>query len=188
MSLEQTSLLAQIVSAVAVIASLVFVGIQLRQATRAVRASSSQAHSAMYHAIIAHIIENADFARIWRESLVDPNSQGPDERARFLAFASTIFRYYESSRVQWLRGQLDDEHWHTIKQQATSLSGMPGIQSWWQMRQHWHSEEFQRWFASLEPAEGETIYGSTVDEVRNTMSAPAAPEPAEPQATGTPSP
>lgn len=179
MSLEQVSLLAQIVSAAAVIASLLFVGIQLRQATRAVRASSSQAHSAMYHAIIASIIDDAEFARIWRESLVDPDSQGADERARFLAFTSTIFRYYESSRVQWLRGQLDDEHWHTIKQQATSLAGMPGIQAWWLVRRHWHSEDFQLWFEGLEPAEGETIYGSTVDEVRHAMSTPATPKQAE---------
>lgn len=182
MSLEQASLLAQIVSAVAVIASLVFVGIQLQHATKAVRASSSQAHSAMYHAIIASITDSAEFARIWRESLVDPDSQSADDRARFLAFTSTIFRYYESSRVQWLRGQLDDEHWHTIDRQAASLSGMPGIQAWWLVRRHWHSEEFQRWFEGLEPVEGETIYGSTVEDVRNSLSTPAARE--EVPATG----
>ena len=43
MTLEQLSLVAQIVSAVAVIASLIFAGVQLRQATAAIRASSSEA-------------------------------------------------------------------------------------------------------------------------------------------------
>ncbi|HZZ31355.1 MAG TPA: hypothetical protein VFE10_05105 [Phenylobacterium sp.] len=46
MSLDQLSALSQIISAFAVVASLVFVGIQLLHAIRAVRASTSQAHSA----------------------------------------------------------------------------------------------------------------------------------------------
>ena len=47
MTLEQASFVAQIVSAVAVIASLIFVGFQLKHATAAIRATSSQAHSAL---------------------------------------------------------------------------------------------------------------------------------------------
>ena len=59
MTLEQLSFLAQIISAVAVIASLVFVGYQLRQATAAIRASSSQAHSSLYTDLVRSIIDNA---------------------------------------------------------------------------------------------------------------------------------
>jgi len=95
----------------AVIASLIFVGVQLRTATRAVRASTSQAHSALYHAIVVTIVDNGEFANIWRRALVDFDSCSLDERVRFVAQASALFRYYESSRVQWLRGQLDPEHW-----------------------------------------------------------------------------
>ena len=56
MTLEQASLIAQIVSAIAVIASLVFVGIQLNRATSAIRATSSQAHSSMYTDLVQSII------------------------------------------------------------------------------------------------------------------------------------
>jgi hypothetical protein len=51
MSLEQGSAIAQIVGAVVGIRSLIFVGIQLKLATKAVRASSSQAHAATFHAL-----------------------------------------------------------------------------------------------------------------------------------------
>lgn len=160
MSLEQASLLAQIVSALAVVASLIFVGIQLRQATRAVRASTSQAHSALYHAIVVTIVENGEFARIWREALADFDSCSPDDRVRFVAQMSALFRYYESSRVQWLHGQLDPEHWFTIERQVMSLIPQPGTQSWWALRRHWHSDEFQRWFDSLDPAPRGLLYGT----------------------------
>jgi hypothetical protein len=159
MSLEQLSYLSQIISAFAVVASLVFVGIQLHHATRAVRASTSQAHSANYFAINSSIIGDGELARIWRESLADFDSQGPDARVRFIALASSIFRFYESSRAQWLRGQLDPEHWQMIELQATSFVSQPGIKSWWKLRRQWHSEEFRNWFEGLPAADARAMYG-----------------------------
>ena len=164
MSLEQLSFLSQIVSAFAVVASLVFVGIQLRYAIGAVRASTSQAHSANYYAINSSIIDDGELARIWRESLADFDSQGPDEKVRFVALASSIFRFYESSRAQWLRGQLDPEHWQMIERQATSFAAQPGIQSWWKLRRQWHSEEFRTWFEALPEADSGTMYGDKLKE------------------------
>jgi len=159
MTLEQVFFVSQIISAFAVVASLAFVGIQLRHAIEAVRGSASQAHSALYYAINASIISNGELARIWRESLADFDSQGPDAKVRFVALVSSIFRFYESSRAQWLRGQLDDEHWQMIERQATSFASQPGIKSWWTLRRQWHSPEFRTWFEALPDEEGRSMYG-----------------------------
>ena len=153
MTLEQASLVAQIASAVAVIASLIFVGIQLRRATSAIRASSSQAHSGLYTSLVQSIIDNADFARIWSVGLTDPKALGEAEWIRFVAYASALFRLYESSRVQWLKGRLDEEHWHTIERQAADFGHLPGLQRAWDLRGHWYSPEFRAWFDGLAPAE-----------------------------------
>lgn len=158
MSLEQASYLGQIVGAVAVIASLLFVGVQLRQNTQAVRASTSQAHAAVYHGIIASIVDSGEFAGIWRRGLADSASLDPDERVRFVSFVSTLFRFYESSLVQWSRGQLDREHWDTVAQQAISLRGQPGIAEWWRLRRGWHSKRFQDWFETLVPTRVDALY------------------------------
>lgn len=69
MSLEQYSDLSQIIGAVAVVASLIFVGVQLRQNTKAVRAQTSQAHAVGYQQIIAGISNSGEFASIWRRGL-----------------------------------------------------------------------------------------------------------------------
>jgi hypothetical protein len=159
MSLEQLSFLSQIISAVAVVGSLLFVGVQLRQATRAVRASSSQAHSTTYHAVISSLINDGEFARIWRVSLGNPEATNPDERVRFVAYASALFRYYESSRVQWLRGQLDEEHWQNVEQQVITLKSQPGIKWWWTIRGNWHSASFRTWFEALPTVDRVALYG-----------------------------
>ena len=153
MTLEQASFVAQIASAIAVIASLIFVGIQLRRATSAIRASSSQAHSSMYTDLVQSIIDNADFAAAWSVGLANPKALSEADWVRFVAYASALFRLYESSRVQWLNGRLDEEHWHTIERQAADFGHLPGLQLAWGLRGHWFSPEFRAWFDGLTPAQ-----------------------------------
>jgi hypothetical protein len=151
MTLEQWSFVSQIISAIAVIASLIFVGFELKRATAAIRVSSSQAHSSLYTDLVQSIIDNADFARLWSIGLTEPKSLSQDEWVRFVAYASALFRLYESSRVQWLNGRLDEEHWHTIERQAADFGHLPGLRVAWKLRGHWYSPEFQAWFEGLKP-------------------------------------
>lgn len=158
MALEQWSFLAQIASAIAVIASLIFVGVQLRQATSAIRATSSQAHSALYTDLVRSIIDNQDFARVWAIGLNRPSELTEPEWVRFVAYASALFRLYESSRVQWLNGRLDEEHWRTVERQATDFGHLPGLKIAWELRGQWFSPEFRSWFEGLAPAEAARPY------------------------------
>ena len=150
MSLQMLTAIAQISTAVAIVPSLIFLGIQINQATRAVKASASQAHAAMYHALSASIVDNPQgFARIWRKGLRGADALSDEELARFYAFTSSVLRFFESARVQWLRKQLDLEHWRAIERQAQTLAAEPGVRAFWSARRHWHCVHFQRWFESL---------------------------------------
>lgn len=159
MTLEQASLVAQIVSALAVMASLIFVGVQLKQTTAAIRGSSSEAHAGLYTQLVHSIIDNADFARIWSVGLSDPKALREDEWVRFVAYSSALFRQYETSRVQWQKGRLDDEHWHTVEKQAINFRHMPGLKAAWSVRGHWYSPDFRDWFESLEASALPQAYG-----------------------------
>jgi hypothetical protein len=156
MSLDQWSAIAQILGAVVGIPSLIFVGVQLHLATKAVRASSSQAHAAMYYSLTESIVDNSTgFACIWQEGLSGTGGLSDEERIRFFAFISSLIRFFESARIQWMRKQLYREHWRAIEQQALYLAAQPGVEEFWRERQHWHCMEFQRWFGSLmKPKEG----------------------------------
>ena len=149
MTLEQWSFAAQIISAVAVIASLIFVGLQLQHAASAIRLSSSQAHSALYIELVRSVVENAEFSRIWTAALTDPAAINSEEWARFVSFTGAFFRLYEASRVQWKNRQLDEEHWRTIERQAADFRQYLGVRKAWDLRSHWYSAEFRNWFEAL---------------------------------------
>jgi hypothetical protein len=156
MSLEQLSFLAQIISALVVMASLIFVGFQLKHAAAAIRVTSAQAHLDCYTDLAKSVIDSADFARIWREGLADPKSLKEPEWVRFVAYANALFRLYENSRLQWINGRLDEEHWRTVEHQVADFWQMPGLQAAWKTRGHHFSKEFREWFELYMP-KGESL-------------------------------
>ena len=149
MSLEEMSFVSQIASAIAVIASLIFVGFQLKHATAAIRASSSEAHSAIYVDLIKSVVDDKDFAAVWATALLKPDEVRDADWVRFVAYTGAFFRFYESSRVQWDNGRLDLEHWATIERQAADFARFPGVRKVWAIRDHWYSSTFRTWFDGL---------------------------------------
>jgi hypothetical protein len=149
MSLSDLAAVGSFVSGVAVLASLIFIGFQLRQNTRAVRAAASQAHSQGWHQITLPVVESDDFARVWRLGLEDIDRLTDDERMRFYAFAGSALRFFEGARLQWIHGQLDKQHWHNVEKTAVDFAASSGFKAYWALRSHWLSPDFQQWYETL---------------------------------------
>jgi hypothetical protein len=159
MSLSDLAAIGSFISGLAVLASLIFVGFQLRQNTQAVRAGASQAHSYNWHQITMPVVESADFAQIWRRGLDDLECLTDDERIRFYALAGAILRFFEGARVQWRHGQLDKEHWCNVEKTAIDFAATSGFKTYWAARRHWLSPEFQHWYESLSREHAHNLYG-----------------------------
>jgi len=158
MSLSDLAAVGSFINGVAVLASLIFVGFQLRQNTRAVRAGASQAHSQNWQQITMPVIESGDFVRIWRRGLDDIECLTDDERIRFYAFAGATLRFFEGARLQWRHGQLDSEHWHNVEKTAIDFASTSGFRAYWTARHHWLSPEFQIWYESLARERAHDLY------------------------------
>jgi hypothetical protein len=158
MSLADLAAIGSFVSGMAVLASLIFIGFQLRQNTRAVRAAASQAHSQNWQQITLPIVEGGDFARIWRLGLEDVEKLTDDERMRFYAFAGSNLRFFEGARLQWRHGQLDKEHWHNVEKTAVDFAASSGFRAYWALRRHWLSPDFQEWYESLSRQQSHPVH------------------------------
>jgi len=159
MSLADLAAIGSFVSGLAVLASLIFVGFQLRQNTKAVRAAASQSHTQNWQEITKAVTESGEFARIWRVGLDDIERLTDDERVRFYAFAGSTLRFFEGARLQWRHGQLDREHWHNVEKTAIDFAAKPGFKAYWAARRHWLSPEFQMWYESLSRGTAHNLYG-----------------------------
>ena len=162
MNWEAIAAIGELIGAVAVVASLVFVGWQLLQNTEALRTSTSQSHGELYVSIANKMAGDRDLATLYLAGLADISSLDPPDRIRVMGFISSLFRYYEMSFVHHQKGKLDEELWTSIAHQLEDMAMSPGVHSWWKLRQHWHSRAFPGFFDSLiESRQGRELYGES---------------------------
>ena len=83
MSLEQISYIAQIVAAVAVMGSLIYVGLQLRQNTAQMERAEANATHAQQSVIRMAIVSHRDIAELWLTGLADDGELDAADELRF---------------------------------------------------------------------------------------------------------
>ena len=132
MALQEIYFIAEIVAAVAVVASLIFVGVQLRQNTGTMKATVGNQSVENWLLLGKEIPLNGDFAEIFhRGSLNFPGDLNSLEQRRILLWFLTNLKSAELSYLYWLDGSLDDRLWQGIDQGLRVLFSFPGIQTIW---------------------------------------------------------
>jgi hypothetical protein len=138
MGLDQASAIAQIIASIAVIVSLIYVGIQIRQNTRTTRLAAVQAVQEAIGRTEELIIGNAEFAEILRSGLNASTADLPDtHRIRLNIFYRNALRAYQAAHYQHRQGALDDSVWEP---QAMALAAI--FQADRGLREHFAVEKY----------------------------------------------
>src|SRR5215469_13717456 len=142
MSLSDLASLGSFVSGLAVLVSLIFVVLQLRQNTEAVRASSSQAQEAEIQNVLQPIVAEEDVAEIWRIGLDQgAHTLSANQKVRWLVIMGGVTRYWHASWLMWERGRLDKGLWYHVEHQAIDVCARKGFHEYWNVRRQWFSPE-----------------------------------------------
>jgi len=128
MNLEQLSYLAQIVGVIAVVASLGYVSIQLKQNTNALQAQTRQGILHSSQAVIQAIIDQPEIQLSAKkfESLTE------EEQVRIASFLSMALRGSEFSWLQHRSGVMDEAQWETEKGLVAGILSAEPYRVWWE--------------------------------------------------------
>jgi hypothetical protein len=149
MTLEQLSLITQIVAGVAVVASLIFVGIQIRQSTRTARAQIHQNITSGWLSIAPYISNNAGvFAAGIAASPQEFAKLSDAEKLTFLSIIFTFFKHYENMYFQYQCGHIEQATWDAWSTHMFLYFRQPGVQVWWAMRKNSFAPEFRAFLES----------------------------------------
>lgn len=111
----------------------------------AIRLAVSNNDVESFSQIALNISRDRDFKQIWETGMAGMAKFSDDfDRTRFVVFLGVLLRYYESSYIQWSKGELDNELWSDIETQISSMMVYPGFHDYWSRRKQQHSEIFQR--------------------------------------------
>ena len=136
MVLQDIYLLAEIVAAFSVVASLLFVGVQMRQNTQAMRIAAGQGLVAGWGASNRDIISSPGMAEMLVPLLAgDSKLPTGADGLRLRLWSQNIIREGEMNYYNWANGNLDDHHWEQVQANAVWFLSTPvGRELWNELR------------------------------------------------------
>jgi hypothetical protein len=145
MTLNDLANLGQVIGAIAVVISLIYVALSIRQNTKAIRAATAQSvhehFSNWYHLIAA----DAELAQVAANGLRDYASLSEQERVRFVATFMSFLSYSQNAFLKWREGLLKPALWLGWEQVMMNLFGAPGGKALWKERGYLFGDEFRRY-------------------------------------------
>jgi len=156
MSLEQAAYLSQVITGLAVLASLVFVGIQIRQNTRSQKVVAVNSLTAAIAAINVPAMESPALGEALSRVFQNWNSAPREQRILAHYFLFSFFKLSESAWYQRRNEVLDEEQWIGWETLLRAMYHSEGVKNgWWQHRKNASSPQFQAHLARSEKPAGE---------------------------------
>jgi hypothetical protein len=149
MSLQEFAWLGATMSGVGVILSAIYVSIQIRNNTRAVRASAFQQVVNSFAAISFDIAKDKNLADLYLRAGRDFASLTEVERAQYSFMLLSFLRRAESVFFQTEIRMLYSEHWPGIRNSIKAIIATPGAQACWSEIKNRLNPEFRAFIDGL---------------------------------------
>ena len=144
MSLEDLGNIGELVAAIGVIASLVYLAVQIQQNTRSVRAATHHSLARSASETQNVFAQSNAMARIFHTAAREPDRLTGEESVQFDAMVRSLFMWYEDLFFQRRDSMVAEEVWEARRRSLLDHLKHPGVASWWGR----HSELFARSFVS----------------------------------------
>ena len=131
MTLEQLAWLSSVVSAVALVISVIYVSIQIRHNTRAVLAAAYQQVVNSFAQISFDIAKDKSLADLYLRAGQGFSSLGDVERTQYSLMLLSFMRRAENVFFQTEIHMLQNEHWFGIRDSVKAILGPPGARDCW---------------------------------------------------------
>ena len=135
--------LAQIGGVIGVVASLIYVAIQIRNNSRAVRAATYHQMSLGTASIWMLLAQNPELTSLFRRGFADIESLDPDERNRLMFMMMAYMRHNENAWFQHALGTLSTTDWHAVAADLDSVFVSPGARAMWPIIKNRSNEKFR---------------------------------------------
>ena len=126
------------------VVSLIYVALQIRQNTNAVRSAAAQVvheHFASWYHLLAN---DAELSQIAVNGLRDYFSLSETEKARFIATFMAFLSYSQNAFLKWRERMLEPPLWMGWELLIMNLVSSPGGKEFWKERGYLFGEEFRR--------------------------------------------
>ena len=149
MNWEAISAVAEIIGAIAVVVTLAYLAVQIRDSTQMARSATRQAiaETAMTHG--SDLVADKE---LMAALLKDLKGQDIDEVnwTRLMAHNYITMRHYENIHYQHLAGMIEPDEWRGFRKNLEAVLEWRSIRQFWENEGHYYSDAFRAEVAAIQ--------------------------------------
>ncbi len=165
MNWDAINAVSQLVSSVAVVLSVLYLGLQVHQSTRVAKVAAQDAAASAVREVTNTFMENAEMARIWGVGLEDLSQLSTEDQARFFHATHQFLKALETIHFHYVNGLMDEQLWCGWQELLRHYITAPGIVRYWEVRSALFSTRFREFISRLEPARDRRTVGGLLQEM-----------------------
>jgi hypothetical protein len=147
--LKDVASIAEVIGAIAIFISLIYVGIQVNDSTRAVRSATANELAASLSALYIEVGIDPKASQVLMDGITNPESLSREETVQFVYMMHALFLQYQAAYYLSQEGTLDEELRESVTNTILGLRDLPGLLFYWGQRRDLFKPSFREHVDSL---------------------------------------
>jgi len=143
-TIQDWGALGELLGAIATVATLIYLAIQIRANTYAVRSAAAQSVHEAFATWYRLLAADASLSQLVANGLRDYSSLSETDKARFISTFMAFLSYSQDAFIKWREGSLSAELWRGWELVMMNLVNAPGGKDFWGERGYLFGDEFRR--------------------------------------------
>jgi hypothetical protein len=149
MNWEAIGAISEIIGATAVVITLIYLAVQIKDGTKIARSSTRQAIADSFMTIGSDVIADKELADLLVKDLKGAEL-GEVDRLRLYARSYVGMRHWENVHYQFLTGMLADDEWQGLRHNLEAMLQWKTVQTYWDNESQYFSSSFQAEVAKIQ--------------------------------------
>ena len=152
MNWEAIGAIGELIGGAAVIATLIYLAIQLKQNTKGIRAQSYYNVVSGKNALYRELAANTELLNTLLQGIAaDPplSSVLDGQKTHLILYA--FMNEFETTYLLYVAGAVEEEIWLRDKAQMAGMIGFPGMSDWWSLAKQYFHKDFVAEVEATEP-------------------------------------
>ena len=147
--LQEIASIAEIIGAIAIVVSLIYVGVQVSDSTRAVRSATATETFAAISSWYAEVGTNSEATKIMPDAMNDPESLSREEALQFVYMLHGLMTEYQTAYYLSEEQTLDVQLQESLVNTLLGVREQPGFQMYWRQRRALFEPSFRTFVDDL---------------------------------------
>ena len=152
MNWDALGAIGELIGGAAVIVTLIYLAVQLRQNTKGIRAQSYYNVLSGKNALYRELGANKElFSTLVQGMVADPPLSSAIDGARTHLILYAFMNEFETTYLLYKADAVEEEIWLRDKAQMAGMIGFPGMRNWWNLAEQYFHKDFVAEVAATEP-------------------------------------